>query len=170
MIAPDVDAGTGSNVGSLVGRLRGGTITNCYVQGGSVSGATNVGGLAGYNITDPSLFLDYTANPISADLRDISTTGTSVILEDDEVTGAIPLPFNFNFYDTELSEVFISSFGFITFLRNQYNNPARPLPGPYTPHGLIAAFWTYLDPAVGGTIRYQTLGSEGSRQFVIGFY
>jgi len=27
-----------------------------------------------------------------------------------------------------------------------------------------------MDPSVGGTIRYQTLGSEGSRQFVIGFY
>ena len=172
LIATDVDAGTGSNVGSLVGRLRGGTITNCYVQGGSVSGATNVGGLAGYNITDPSLFLDYTANPISADLRDISITGTSVILEDDQVTSAIPLPFNFYFYGTQFSEVFISSNGFITFLSSSSDGccSGQTLPDSFIPNALIAGFWEDLLPPEGGTIRYQTLGSEDRREFVIGFY
>ncbi|MHC4756641.1 MAG: GLUG motif-containing protein, partial [Planctomycetota bacterium] len=48
LIDPNVDAGTGSNVGSLVGyMIRGGTITGCYVEGGSVSGNYNVGGLVG---------------------------------------------------------------------------------------------------------------------------
>jgi len=45
LIDPNVDAGTGDYVGSLVGF--GGPITNCYAQGGSISGTTNVGGLAG---------------------------------------------------------------------------------------------------------------------------
>jgi hypothetical protein len=49
LIDAEVDAGTGDYVGSLVGRLRNGTITNCYVQGGSVSGDRRVGGLVGYN-------------------------------------------------------------------------------------------------------------------------
>ena len=43
------DAGTGNYVGSLVGYLRDGTITGCYVEGGSVSGDEYVGGLVGYN-------------------------------------------------------------------------------------------------------------------------
>jgi hypothetical protein len=48
LIDPNVDAGTGRNVGSLVGTF-GGTITNCYVEGGSVEGLGYVGGLVGSN-------------------------------------------------------------------------------------------------------------------------
>ncbi|MHC4098203.1 MAG: GLUG motif-containing protein [Planctomycetota bacterium] len=48
LIYTNINAGTGNNVGSLVGRLRGGTITNCYSTG-SVSGQYRVGGLVGYN-------------------------------------------------------------------------------------------------------------------------
>jgi hypothetical protein len=49
LIDPNIDAGTGDYVGSLVGYLRDGAITNCYVEGGSVSGYGDVGGLVGYN-------------------------------------------------------------------------------------------------------------------------
>ncbi len=38
-----------SYAGVLVGCLAGGTLTNCYVRGGSISGVLNVGGLVGYN-------------------------------------------------------------------------------------------------------------------------
>ncbi len=50
LIDPNIDAGTGSGVGSLVGLLSDdGTIYNCYAEGGSVSGNENVGGLVGEN-------------------------------------------------------------------------------------------------------------------------
>ena len=49
LIEPDLNAGTGWYVGSLVGRLYGGTISGCYVQGGSVSGRGSIGGLLGEN-------------------------------------------------------------------------------------------------------------------------
>ncbi len=55
LIDPNVDAGTsgmvygGQYFGPLVGRLSEGTITGCYVEGGSVSGKGNVGGLVGLN-------------------------------------------------------------------------------------------------------------------------
>ncbi len=48
LIAPDIGAGTGRNIGSLVAS-NSGTITNCYVEGGSVSAGNNIGGLVGYN-------------------------------------------------------------------------------------------------------------------------
>ncbi|MHC4559855.1 MAG: GLUG motif-containing protein [Planctomycetota bacterium] len=44
---PNIDAGTGDYVGSLAGWLVEGTITNCYVVGGRISGNSNVGGLVG---------------------------------------------------------------------------------------------------------------------------
>jgi len=49
LIDPDVDAGTGCFVGSLVGWFRGGTITDCYVDGAAVAGTEGVGGLVGQN-------------------------------------------------------------------------------------------------------------------------
>ena len=49
LIDPNVDAGTGDRVGSLVGELTDGTITNCYVEGGSVTGNGIVGGMVGEN-------------------------------------------------------------------------------------------------------------------------
>ena len=49
LIAPDVDAGTGDYVGSLVGYLSDATVANCYVEGGSVAGNNSVGGLVGGN-------------------------------------------------------------------------------------------------------------------------
>ncbi|MHC4285604.1 MAG: GLUG motif-containing protein, partial [Planctomycetota bacterium] len=50
LIDPNVDAATVEYVGSLVGLLNyHGTITNCYVEGGSVEGDSYVGGLVGRN-------------------------------------------------------------------------------------------------------------------------
>ncbi|MCX5637883.1 MAG: hypothetical protein NTX52_09365 [Planctomycetota bacterium] len=47
--APNVNAGRGRNVGSLVGCLKRGTISICCIDGGSVSGSDCVGGLVGRN-------------------------------------------------------------------------------------------------------------------------
>jgi hypothetical protein len=52
LVDPNVDAGDGTRVGSLVGRILNGTITNCYVDGGNVSSSSMrgyVGGLVGIN-------------------------------------------------------------------------------------------------------------------------
>jgi len=49
LTSPNIDAGTGGSVGALVGYLAGGTIANCHIDGGSVSGGQEVGGLVGTN-------------------------------------------------------------------------------------------------------------------------
>jgi len=49
LIDPNVNAGRGSHVGSLVGHLIDGKITNCYIQGGTVAGDRSVGSLVGEN-------------------------------------------------------------------------------------------------------------------------
>ena len=50
LINPNVDAGTaGYVVGSLIGELGWAVVTNCYAEGGSVSGGSSVGGLVGEN-------------------------------------------------------------------------------------------------------------------------
>ena len=52
LIDPNVNAGSGSRVGPLAGYLRGGTISGCYVEGGSVTGGGGIGGLVGSNSGD----------------------------------------------------------------------------------------------------------------------
>ncbi|MFH1883058.1 MAG: GLUG motif-containing protein [Planctomycetota bacterium] len=50
LINPNVDAGTaGYAIGSLVGELGWAIVSNCYAEGGSVSGGSSVGGLVGEN-------------------------------------------------------------------------------------------------------------------------
>jgi len=49
LIDPNVDAETRHYVGSLVGYLKDGTISNCYAEGGGVVGKNCVGGLVGWN-------------------------------------------------------------------------------------------------------------------------
>jgi hypothetical protein len=66
LIAPDVDAGTGKYVGSLVGYLRKGIIGNCYAEGGSVSGDDYVGGLVGWNYGGP-ITSCYSTSSVSGD-------------------------------------------------------------------------------------------------------
>jgi len=61
---PNVNAGTGCNVGCMVGRVTSGaTITNCRVNGGIVFAGTNVGGLAGSNYgTINNCYVNVTVN------------------------------------------------------------------------------------------------------------
>jgi len=47
LIDPNVDGGTGVGIGSLAGWIDMGTITNCHVTGGNVTGKQQVGGLIG---------------------------------------------------------------------------------------------------------------------------
>ena len=47
LISPDINAATGTRVAALAGHIDGGTISDCYVEGGSVIGNKYVGGLAG---------------------------------------------------------------------------------------------------------------------------
>lgn len=66
LIDPNVDAGTGLNVGSLAGLLRGGVVTNCYVQGGSLSGSgLRVGGLVGSSVSGAAINSCYTDTHVS---------------------------------------------------------------------------------------------------------
>ncbi|MHC4595272.1 MAG: GLUG motif-containing protein [Planctomycetota bacterium] len=65
MISPKVDAGTEDYVGSLVGYIYRGTITNCYAQGGKVTGNDYVGGLVGNNSQDGTITSCYATSSVS---------------------------------------------------------------------------------------------------------
>jgi len=49
LINPNVNVSDGYSVGSLIGYLDSASVTGCYVEGGSVYGRREIGGLAGEN-------------------------------------------------------------------------------------------------------------------------
>lgn len=113
----------------------------------------------------------YASSAIPVNLRDISSTGTFLDLADDEVSGAIPLGFTFNFYGVPYTQAYVSSNGFVTFSAGQDDGccSGEALPGSTDPSNLVAGLWTDLNLPQ-GNIRHQTLGSPGSMEFVVGFY
>lgn len=99
----------------------------------------------------------------------ISSPGNVVILDDDEVSSALPLGFTFNFFGVDYTEFYISSNGFITFDSDADDGccDGQDLPNTDSPNNLIAFAWTDLNPENGGTIKYVTLGTTPNRVCVI---
>lgn len=103
--------------------------------------------------TGPDAF-GYQGSAIASNLRNISSTGTFLPLADDVISGPINIGFSFNFYDApSATQVDIGSNGFLRLISDNFI------------HGFSADL---NNPQ--GNIRYQTLGSPGSREFVVGFY
>ncbi|MEZ4686441.1 MAG: hypothetical protein R3B47_10365 [Bacteroidia bacterium] len=100
----------------------------------------------------------------------LASGGTSLLLGDDQVTGAIPLGFNFEFFCLNYSSVYISSNGWMSFTPPVSSSlTGTTLPSLFTPNNLIAFAWDDLDPSVGGSITYGTTGAAPNRRFVMTF-
>lgn len=115
----------------------------------------------------------YVGSAIPFNLRDISATGASAGVQCDDCTnGPFPIPFTFNFYGNDYSQLRVSSNGFVTFNNdsNSYCCSGQPIPTAGSLNNYIAVFWDDMYPAGGGNVRYATLGSAPNREFVIGWY
>lgn len=111
------------------------------------------------------------AAPIPFSWDDVSATGTTLSLGDDEVSGPIPVGFTFKYFGVSYSSVFVSSNGFLTVLPGQDSGCCTGLPTPQAgdPDGVIAGWWEDLYPPAGGSITYETLGVAPNRVFVVQF-
>jgi hypothetical protein len=82
------------------------------------------------------------------DWFDISTIGTPVagLDADDETAGPISLGFNFPFYGNTVSQVWLSTNGWVSFESPTSSDLSNdPLPGTGGPPSLLAALWDDLD-------------------------
>lgn len=96
---------------------------------------------------------------------------TPVVLANDAVSAAIPLGFSFDFYGTNYNQAYVSSNGFLTFSDNGNSGccAGELLPNAAIPNNLVAFAWGDLNPALGGTIGYTTVGNAPNRVFVLDF-
>ncbi|MFX1419353.1 MAG: S8 family serine peptidase [Promethearchaeota archaeon] len=88
-----------------------------------------------------------------------ATGGTELFLGDDSYA-AIVLPFDFQFYDTTFSTIYLASNGYLSFVDTSPTDFTNdPIPSATVDHHyLIAPFWDDLDPG-GSGIYVESFGS-----------
>lgn len=110
----------------------------------------------------------YQGTQIAENLRTV--TGAEIVDCDDCVSAATPIGFDFSFYGTNYSTVFVSSNGFLSFTDvGDGCCSGPPIPTPDGMDGLVAGFWTDLYPGGTGAVRTETIGVAPNREFVVDF-
>lgn len=86
-----------------------------------------------------------------------------------DATQAVDLGFNFRFFDTDYTDCFIVSHGFLRFASPSQDFTPDPIPNGSEPNNIIAGFWTDLDTTTGGSgaVYYKTIGAAPDRKFIV---
>lgn len=107
------------------------------------------------------------AGASGAALYDVSNA-TALTLEDDSIySETLDLGFSLPIYGQLVSQLYLSSNGWLSVARPGSAQPlANCLSEASLPAGTLAAFWTDLDPSVGGAVRVAAIDLE---TFVVSF-
>ena len=105
-------------------------------------------------------------NPQGPEYNWIDITGTGEIIEfpgnpDNSNSGPLDLGFDFSFYGNTFSSINICSNGWASF-SDSISTASYNFPIPYAsaPNDLLAAFWTDLNPGLGGDVHFYTNNSD----------
>jgi subtilisin family serine protease len=102
---------------------------------------------------------------VTYDWTDISNSGSSLTFTDDSMSPALDLGFSFNFYDTDYTQIYVSSNGFLTFENTDDGCcSGQPLPSLDNYKSLIAWAWKDLHPKE-GSVHYLLNDDEFIMQF-----
>ncbi|MFN4124063.1 MAG: gliding motility-associated C-terminal domain-containing protein [Flavobacteriales bacterium] len=101
-----------------------------------------------------------------------SNLGTTISLSDDAISNVLPIGFTFCFFDNQYTQFYISSNGWIGFSAGQpttFTTATIPSTAGTVPKNCIMGPWQDWHPGVGGTIRYQTIGTAPNRKLVVSY-
>lgn len=101
----------------------------------------------------------------------VNGIGASVVLGDEQVSTALPIGFSFRFYCNDYTNFYLSSNGWLSFgtAPTDPDWSCDPIPSTLAPNNMIALTWTDLNPGMGGSINYFTVGTAPNRQLVVNF-
>ncbi|MBK7762452.1 MAG: SprB repeat-containing protein [Bacteroidetes bacterium] len=101
-------------------------------------------------------------------------SGTTVPIGDDQFSGAIPIGFNFCYFENVYTQCYISDNGILTFNSafngaNCNNNTQQLLPyfNSTFPDNAVFFMFMDVDPTLGGAVSYATIGTAPFRKLVI---
>jgi hypothetical protein len=115
----------------------------------------------------------HVAISIDNNLRNINSTGVLLSLGDDDTAADVPIGFDFSFYGNTYSTISVRSNGYMGFTPGYTgvnHGWDEPILGTDSPDNCIYGSLLDLDPGSGGTIYYETRGTEPARTFIVGFY
>ena len=126
----------------------------CSGSSVSISGTNNCSGT--YSVSSGTYSL---LSPVNAN---------TVTLPDDAITTSLSIGFPFTFFCNTYNQFYISSNGFILFTNNGNSGvSAQNIPNASVPNNLIAATWADINPGVGGSITYTTVGTSPNRVLLV---
>jgi len=91
---------------------------------------------------------------------DISSSGEVVGSGDDSNHGPFNLGFPFSYYGNSFNTINVCTNGWLSFTSTDTDYSNQGIPYNEEPNNLLAPFWDDLNPTDGGTIYYQTIGTQ----------
>jgi hypothetical protein len=123
------------------------------------------------NIYGSSLTKDYRIDELSFEYIEHQYPNY-IQLEDDFISQAINIGFEFEFYGFKYSQIFVGSNGWIGFSPNQsVNYLSEPIPSTefYVPKNAIFAAWEDWNPNNGGLVSYESFQINNEELLVVSF-
>lgn len=105
-------------------------------------------------------------SPLGPEYNWVDITGIGDIVEfpgnaDNSNSGPVDLGFDFSFYRNSFSSINICSNGWASFTDStSIDSYYFPIPYAAEPNDLLAAFWTDLDPSLGGDVYFYTNNAD----------
>jgi len=92
---------------------------------------------------------------------------TLLPLKGDDACLDVPPPFPFPFYRKDYTHAYVSTNGFLSFVKGYYSGTNVSLPTTTIPNGAIYAFWDDLNVDLAASVRTELLGAAPNRRFVV---
>jgi len=99
-----------------------------------------------------------------------TNTGTQLFMTDDSQQGPFNIGFTFCFFGQTYTQFYIGSNGWISFSPGQpttFTTQTIPTGNALVPRNCIMSPWQDWNPALGGQIRYQTVGVAPCRKLIV---
>jgi hypothetical protein len=131
--------------------------------------AQSVPGIGGPDAGGYYYFDNQEAGGPAFDWIEISGTGTNLNLTDDSYSSPISLPFGFDFYETDYTQITVGSNGGVYF-ENRYltlGNGCIPGTNSSGINSFIAVYWDDLYPGGSDNVYYKIVGSAPNRKLIV---
>jgi subtilisin family serine protease len=143
--------------------------THTYSNLGTYTVTLTASSTVGSNTKSKTITVAHNYQMFDATFSWIDPAGmTAIVLGDDQVSPAQPLPFPFTFYGQTYTNLYVGSNGLLGFANAGMTKFVNAdIPSADTPNNMLYPFWDDLYPPGGGSILIGTVGTAPNRSVVV---